>query len=119
MGAAFHGWPKKRRKQRSEEIQKSVPEQPDDECEVFETEVTVGRDTRWAVLWLRRLQPRKRLGKRSQLKLERERETPKLVTLAEQLRQAQEVPLALPDSKVLSALFEALLLETVHDRDPK
>ena len=102
-GGASHGWQIKRRKQRSEETQNSVPELGDNECDLFDAEVVVCRDTRWAVLWLRRLQPRKRFGKVTQLKLEGGRETPKVMTLAEQLHQAQEIPLSLPDSKVLSA----------------
>jgi hypothetical protein len=108
-GGALHGWPKKRRKQRPEETKKAVPEPPDEECEPFEGEVVVGRETRWAVLWLRRLQSRKRLGKATQVKSERQRETPRVMTLAEQLHEAQEVPLSLTDLKVLPSYLQAHL----------
>jgi hypothetical protein len=107
-GGAFHGWPKKRRKQEEEETQKSVSELGDNECDLFEAEVVLCKDTRWAVIWLRRLQPRKRrLGKATQLKLEGGRETSKVMTLAEQLHQGEEIPLSLPDSKVHSAYSSA------------
>jgi hypothetical protein len=39
--------------------------------------------------------------------LEEGRETPKVMTLAEQLHQAEQIPLSLPDSKVLSGFSPA------------
>ena len=55
----------------------------------------------WAALWLRRLRPRKRKLKGIS-NAQNSEVRPKLMTLAEQLEEAQTTPLCIPDAKVHS-----------------
>ena len=104
FGRSFQGWSKKRRRQLAEDTKTGVPERQDKKLDVqesgfVETEISVGKDTRWAVLWLRRLRPRKK-GKTNPTGLHDGWDHPKVMTLAEQLREAQDSQLSLPESKV-------------------
>lgn len=103
MGKSLGGWPKKRRKH---QIQEVVPESAAEtivipECNVLNDERAGGRETTWAVLWLRRLRPRKKDTVTSAGKGKRDGQQPKLMTLAEQLHGMQEPPLSLSQSKVV------------------
>ena len=108
MGKSLGGWPKKRRKP---QIRKVVPEPAAEtivipECNVLNDEQAGSRETTWAVLWLRRLRPRKKGILISAEKGKRDGQPPKLMTLAEQLHGTQAPPLSLSQSKVISAYLQ-------------
>ena len=102
--ARLRGWPKKRHKQQPLNVH-DVPSEIEvlPECELQEAEMTVETETTWAILWLRRLRPRRKSRLTSVGKGKGEQEQPRLMTLAEQLREAQESPLLVPQSKVTPA----------------
>jgi hypothetical protein len=95
------GWPKKRKVIQIEFAGKSTTETTITEHhKMVSEELEVGRDVRWAALWLRRLQPRKRSKRDSGDKGKDVKERKVIKTLAEQLHEAQDSSIALPDAKV-------------------
>lgn len=107
-GKRLRGWPKKRSKANPHQnliVQPVLLETGEKnviiEIQALELERNDrgSGEFRWAAIWLRRLQQRKKQRK-SDLK-----SPPKILTLAEQLQEAQQTPLDAPDSRVYHILL--------------
>ena len=106
LGKHLKGWPKKREKLQPNEtpIIAKTSATRSEEYPVIDPLVlqNANKETRWAVIWLSRLQPRrKKSRKNDNLGAQSEKIQTTIMTLAEQLQEAQSTPLTVPNSKVL------------------
>ena len=114
LSKRLKGWPKKRQKLQPSEtpIIAESSATPRDEYPIIDPLVlrNVSKETRWAAIWLSRLQPgRKNTRKNDSQGTQSSRVRPTVMTLAEQLREAQLTPLSVPNSNVPPSPYARLM----------
>ena len=105
LSKRLKGWPKKRQKLRPNEttIIAESSATASKEYPIIDPLVlqNANKETWWAAIWLSRLQPgRKKTRKNDNQGAHNAKMRPTIVTLAEQLQEAQLTPLSVPNSNV-------------------